>query len=47
MVLFLVTHGLADIQIRMPFELILFWMNAGLPESAITLNCQKEPLDQK
>jgi hypothetical protein len=42
------THGLAEIQIRMQFLfLLVIVMDAGLPESAIGLNCRKEPFGRK
>jgi hypothetical protein len=44
-ILVMITHGLAIIQIRMPFQLLVFMRDAGLPESLITLNC-KEPFDR-
>jgi hypothetical protein len=46
MVPFLITHGLAIIQIRMPFQLLVIMRDAGLPESHITMNSQKEPFDR-
>jgi hypothetical protein len=39
------THGLANMQIRMLFQLAIFIMNAGLLESALNLNCQKVAFD--
>jgi hypothetical protein len=42
----MLTYGLANIQIRMPFQLAFFIMNASLPESVTNLNCQKGLFDQ-
>jgi hypothetical protein len=44
----LFTHGLPEIQIHMEFLLMaVIFMNAGLPERHIALNCRKEPFDLK
>jgi hypothetical protein len=40
--LMMIQHGLANMQIRMPFQQAILMMDAGLPESALNLNCQKE-----
>jgi hypothetical protein len=41
---FLLTYGLAEIQIRMQYHLVgLMMLIAGLPERYIALNCRKEP----
>jgi hypothetical protein len=42
----MMTYGLANTQIRMPFRLAFFIMNVGLPESAVNLNFPREPLDR-
>jgi hypothetical protein len=44
---FLITYGLADIQTRMPFNVFMHLMDAGMPESTIALNCLKEQLNRK
>jgi hypothetical protein len=43
-ILLMLSHGLAIIQIHMPFQLLVFMRAAVLPESHMTLNCQQEPL---
>jgi hypothetical protein len=40
-------HGLAIIQIHMPYQLmVIIMMDAGWPEKHITLDCQQEPFDR-
>jgi hypothetical protein len=45
--LVLTTYGFATLNFRVPIKLlVILFINAGLPESDIALNCQKEPFDR-